>query len=150
VKRYVVDSNLYIEAIRDSRTAPALAEFVVAYAPNLLLHAIVAQELTAGATSTRSRRQLERELLQPFERRGRLVVPTYAAWKRSGEIIAELIARGDLSVGGVPRSFPNDALIAASCREAGVTLITRNRADFDRIRKVEPVGIQAPWPRKSP
>jgi predicted nucleic acid-binding protein len=149
VKRYVVDSNLYIEAIRDSRAAPAFAEFAVAYAPNLLLHAVVAQELTAGATSTRSRRQLERELLQPLERRGRLLVPTYAAWKRSGEVIAELIARGDLSPGGIPRSFPNDVLIAASCREAGIILITRNRADFERIRRVEPVEIAAPWPRKS-
>jgi predicted nucleic acid-binding protein len=141
-----VDSNLYIEAVRDSQAAAGLAEFAVAYAPNLLLHAVVAQELSAGATSTGARRQLERELFNPLERRGRLVVPTYAAWKRSGEIIAELIARGDLSVGGVPRSFPNDALLAASCREAGIALITRNRADFERIRKVEPVEIVAPWP----
>jgi len=148
VKRYVVDSNLYIEAIRDPRAAAGLAEFAVAYAPNLLLHAVVAQELIAGATSASSRRRLERELLDPLERRGRLVVPTYAAWKRSGEIIAELIGRGDLSVGGIPRSFPNDAVIAASCREAGITLITRNRTDFDRIRKVEQVEIAPPWPRK--
>jgi predicted nucleic acid-binding protein len=40
----------------------------------------------------------------------------------------------------------NDALLAASCREAGVVLVTRNLADFQRIAQVEPVRFQEPWP----
>ena len=148
MKRYVVDSNLYIQAIRDRRAAAALAEFSVSYAPNLLLHAVVVQELIAGAINHQARRRLERNLITPLERRGRLLVPTYRAWKRAGEIIAALIQRRHLSVSGVPRSFPNDALIAASCRELGVTLITQNEADFEKISLVEPIEFVTDWPRK--
>jgi predicted nucleic acid-binding protein len=148
LKRYVVDSNLYIQAIRERRAAAALAEFSVIYAPNLLLHAVVVQELLAGAINQQARSRLERNLITPLERRGRLLVPTYRAWKRAGEIIAALIQRRQLSVSGVPRSFPNDALIAASCREHGVTLITHNQADFEKISLVEPIDFIIDWPRK--
>jgi predicted nucleic acid-binding protein len=73
-------------------------------------------------------------------------VPSYRAWKRAGDIIATLIRRRHLSASGVPRSFPNDALIAASCREQGVTLITNNRTDFERISPVEPLDFITDWP----
>jgi predicted nucleic acid-binding protein len=150
LKRYVVDSNLYIQAIRDRPAAAALAEFSVSYAPYLLLHAVVVQELMAGAINQQARSRLERNLITPLERRGRLLVPTYRAWKRAGEIIATLIQRRHLSVTGVPRSFPNDALIAASCREQGMTLITENESDFAKISLVEPVDFVTDWPRKHP
>ena len=145
--RFVLDSNLYIEAIRDRSKAAALSEFTAVSLPRLLLHAVVVQELLAGAISTTSRRAVDRDLVQPFERRGRLLTPSYGAWRRSGEIVAALIERGEPSTGGVPRSFLNDAVIAASCREAGVTLITRNQRDFERIREVDGLSFVDPWPR---
>ncbi|HYT72074.1 MAG TPA: hypothetical protein VEK78_11880, partial [Gemmatimonadales bacterium] len=41
----------------------------------------------------------------------------------------------------------NDCLIAASTREHGFVLVTRNTAYFARIRQVEPgVAYEAPWP----
>ena len=146
MRRFVLDSNLYIEAARDPTKASALAEFTMASLPRIMLHAVVVQEILAGAVSEGARRDIYRDLVRPFERRRRLLTPGYASWRRSGEIVAALIDQGELTVGGIPRSFMNDALLAASCREEGVVVITRNRRDFARIRLVEPVQFEDPWP----
>lgn len=143
--RYVLDSNLYIEAARDREKADEFAEFVSAVLPYLHLHAIVVQELLAGATSKRWHREIQEGLVPPFERRGRVVVPTFRAWKRSGEIVAELLRRGRLSKAGARPLFLSDVLLTASCREAGVILLTRNELDFARIAEVEPVRFGVPW-----
>lgn len=44
------------------------------------------------------------------------------------------------------RAFANDVLIAASCREVGATLVTRNHRDFERVRKVIAFRFVPPWP----
>lgn len=144
--RFVLDSNLYIEAARDAGKAEELDGFVQSFAPFLYLHAIVAQELLAGATSEASRRVARRWMIDPFERRNRLIVPDFGTWMRSGEIVSDLIAKKLLSPGGVPPSFRNDALMAASCRREGLTLVTRNLKDFARISRVEPFRFVAAWP----
>jgi len=146
VTRFVLDSNLYIEAIRDQTKAAALAEFTIASLTHVVLHAVVVQELLAGAVSELARRDVYRDLIRPFERRGRILTPSYQAWRRSGEMVATLIEQGELTVGGVPRSFTNDAVLAASCREEGLTLITRNRRDFERIQRLERFRFVDPWP----
>jgi len=146
VRRYVLDTQLYIEAARDLEKAQALAKFSVAFLPSLFLHAVVVQEILAGAVSKKRRREVERGLVDPFERRGRVVVPGYRAWKRSGEIVADLVARGELSPGGLRRSFMNDVLLAASCRESGLILITRNVGDFELIATEESLRFMKPWP----
>ncbi len=148
MKRYVLDTNVFIDAMRDRGKAEELEAFSSAFLPFLHLHAVVAQELLAGAVTPRWRREIEAALIDPFERRGRVVVPSLAAWKRSGEIVSELVARKSLTAGGVPRSFLNDALLAASCREQGLTLVTRNRSDFALIATLEPVDWTEPWPRR--
>lgn len=146
--RYVLDTNLFIEAARDRAKAEELKAFSSAFLPFLHFHAVVAQELLAGAVTARWRRDLADLIVGPYQRRGRVVVPTFAAWRRSGEIVAELVQAHLLAVGvgGVARSFANDALIAASCREEGFTLITRNVTDFDLIARVEPFRFLPPWP----
>lgn len=145
---YILDSSLYIEASRDADRAAQLAEFSVRFLPRIFLHGVVVQELLAGAANAAARRTVERELVRPFQRRGRLLVPSFAAWQRSGEIVGRLVEKRRLSRTGVPRSFLNDTLIAASCREHGVTVITRNQRDFEKIREVVAFGFDAPWPEK--
>jgi predicted nucleic acid-binding protein len=146
VTRFVLDSNLYIEAARDPTKASALAEFSLGSLPRILLHAVVVQEVLAGAVNESARRAIYRDLVRPFERRRRLLTPSYGSWRRSGEMVASMVDRGLLTAGGIPRSFMNDALIAASCREEGVVLITRNRRDFERIQLVESFQFEDPWP----
>ncbi|MFW6200827.1 MAG: type II toxin-antitoxin system VapC family toxin, partial [Gemmatimonadota bacterium] len=112
----------------------------------LHLHAVVAQELLAGALGREGRRRIHDWLIEPFDRRDRVVVPDRRAWSRSGEMISELVELGDLGPGGFSRSFTNDALIAASLREVGAILITRNVRDFTLLSRVESFSFEAPWP----
>jgi len=149
VRKYVLDTNLYIAADRDLEEAEELISFYSAFLPSTYLHAVVAQELLLGAVDARRGRLIRDSYITPFEARGRLINPTYHAWTRSGEVIAALVQRKAISPGGFRRSFLNDVLLAASCREAGATLITRNLSDFERIRRVEPFDLMPPWPTPS-
>ena len=140
---HVLDTHLYIEAIRSEKGKVALGEFHQAFAPYLHLSAVVAQELRAGVSGADGAR-LESGLFAAYERRGRLIAPSYSAWKESGRVLGELVAPAARR--SVTRSFVNDVLLAMSCREAGAVLVTANWADFARIAKVRPFDFVAPWP----
>ena len=148
MRRYVLDTNIFIAAARDRRKAEELSAFSSAFLPRLHLHAVVVQELLAGATSPASRREIERGLIVPYQRRGRILAPSFKAWMRSGEIVAELIEGGRISPTGIRRSFLNDVLLAASCREEGVVVVTGNTKDFELISELEPAQFVAPWPKR--
>lgn len=142
----VLDTNLYVEAARDPMKAQELARFSSTALPFLHLHAVVAQELLAGARGADGRKRIHAWLIRPFERRDRVLVPLWRAWRRAGEMLSELVERGTVSPGGFSRSFMNDALIAASLREHGAVLVTRNTSDFARLAEVESFAFEAPWP----
>jgi len=142
-RRYIVDTNLYIDAMRSDEGNAALVAFHAAYAPFEHLSAVVVQELRAGVRGREAAR-LETAIVAPFERRGRLVTPSYAAWKESGRVLAELVAPTAWS--SVSRSFVNDVLLAMSCRESGMVLVTNNLRDCMRIAAVRPFDFEAPWP----
>ncbi len=145
--KYVLDTNIFVQADRDQTWAEQLVAFYAAFLPVTFLHAVVVQELLLGAVNARRGRALYEGYVAPFEARGRVVTPSYASWRRSGEVVAALVQRRRLSPGGFGRSFLNDVLLAVSCREAGVVLITTNVSDFSRIRAVEPFRFEPPWPR---
>jgi predicted nucleic acid-binding protein len=146
MSKFVFDTNLYINADHDARWAGELERFASDHMPQLHLSAVVAQELLAGATTPDRAKAVRVHYIEPFERRGRLITPTYSAWKRAGQIMAKLVDRKLMSPGAFGRSFVNDCLLAASCQERGATLITLNTRDFELIRNVEPVNVAAPWP----
>ena len=148
MRKYVLDTNIYVTAARETSFGTELGQFVGSFLPQIYLHAVVVQELLRGAITEDAQKTIAREIVQPFERRGRILTPTYAAWKRSGEIVAELVNARVITAGGLPGSFMNDVLLGASCRGSGVTLVTLNGLDFERIRKVEPLEYVEPWPRK--
>jgi predicted nucleic acid-binding protein len=147
VTRYVLDTNVFVHAERDPVWAEALVTFYEAFLPVTFLHAVVVQELLLGAVDARRGRALYEGYVAPFETRGRIVTPSSANWRRSGEVVAALVQRRRLSPGGFRRSFLNDVLLAVSCRAQGVVLITTNTADFKLIRTVEPFRFAEPWPR---
>jgi tRNA(Ile)-lysidine synthetase-like protein len=109
------------------------------------LAAVVAQELLAGVRG-RAAATLEHAILEPFERRRRVLLPSYQAWKETGAVLAALVASGSARWPNVCRSLVNDVLLAMSCREAGVVLVTLNTRDFARIAEVRPFDFVAPWP----
>ncbi len=142
-RRYTVDTNLYVDALRTADGNAALRAFHAAYAPFEHLSAVVVQELRAGVRG-RAAAKLESAIIAPFERRGRLIAPSYTAWKESGRVLAELI--GPMDWREVSRSFVNDVLLAMSCRESGVVLVTNNVRDCARIADVRPFDFVPPWP----
>jgi len=138
---FALDTHLYIDAQRTDDGAAALESFLAARTAFVTLSAVVAQELRTGARKPGVVDWVEQEILGPYERRGRLIVPTYWAWKEAGRILSRLL--GDAPP---PRSFVNDVLLAMSCREAGVVLVTANLRDFERIANVRKFDFVAPWP----
>jgi predicted nucleic acid-binding protein len=149
VTKFTLDTNLYIRAYRSEADRERLNDFLQENTPRIHLHAVVLQELMLGARSQAHAREVHRAVGIPFEQVGRVVTPSRRAWRRAAELVAAMVERRSISRGGYTASFLNDVLIAASCREAEVTLITANTADFERIREVEPFGFAAPWPSGS-
>ena len=142
-RRFAIDTNLYIDALRSETGKVALNAFHAAFAPFVHLSAVVVQELRAGARG-RAIVPLETMIVAPFERRDRVFAPSYAAWKESGRVLAEIL--GPSNWPSVTRSFVNDTLLAMSCREAGMVLVTSNVNDFQRIAAVRDFDFVSPWP----
>jgi predicted nucleic acid-binding protein len=110
------------------------------------LSAVVMQELAAGARTADAAREMQRGIFEPFERRQRVFAPSSAAFVESGRVLAAIAARDRWQLLDQKPSLLNDALIAASCRERGITLITRD-GDFKRLAQfVKGFRYAAPWP----
>lgn len=145
-RKYVLDSNLFIHAFRDETANAELQRFHQLFAPFEYLSAVVAQELRAGTRSPADRLSLERRVLDVFARRERVVTPSLRAWHESGNVLAELARLEGLDVSRISNSFGNDVLLALSCGEAGLVLVTDNLRDFERIDRVAPFEFTGPWP----
>ena len=145
-RRYVLDTNLFIQGFRDASANAKLQRFHLLFAPFEYLSIIVAQELLAGARTSTDRVRLHRHILSVYARRRRIVTPSAKAWERSGEVLADLARREGLELRRVSKAFGNDILLALSCREAGLVLVTDNTRDFERIARVAAFEFSAPWP----
>ena len=144
--RYTLDTNLYIDAARDPGHRAALAGFSEAFAPWLYLSGVVAQELRAGVRPPEARR-LEREVLGPFLRRGRVFAPGYAEWLEAGDVMRRFAAAHGPSVADMSKSLVNDVHLALACRAHGIRLVTRNARDFVRLAALLPgFAFDPPWP----
>lgn len=147
-RKYTLDTQLFIRAFRTEAANLELQAFHTVFAPFEYLTAVVAQELRAGATTTQAEK-LQSNVLAPFERRARVLTPSDAAWKQTGEILARLAEIEGLELRAVSRGFVNDVFLAVTCRESGVTLVTENTKDFARIESVFPFEFVSPWPTPS-
>ena len=146
VRKFVLDTNCFVDASRSDDDAAAFADFCARAAPGLYLSTVVAAELRAGAGSPRDRRTLERHILSPYVRRGRVLNPSPAAWDALGTTLAALVERDGLVLREVRRSFVFDILIARSCRQIGATLVSRNSTDLSRIASVFSFDFVRPYP----
>ena len=130
---YALDTNVYIRALRNGDRISALKRFLLKTGTRVRLSAVVALELRAGARTT-AQTQTVSDLVASYESRGRVIVPSLAAYVESGRVLATLGAQGgvDVSRSG---SLVNDVLIATSCREAQVQLVTENSRDFAMLQR---------------
>jgi predicted nucleic acid-binding protein len=145
LRKYVLDTNCFIDATHDSSARIAFESFCVQAAPGLHLSAVVAAELRAGAGASLS--TLERVVLAPYTRRGRLLTPSAGSWEALGTTLASLVARDGLVLSQMRRSFVFDILVAHSCREAGAILVSSNTRDLERIARVFAFDFVAPYPK---
>jgi predicted nucleic acid-binding protein len=145
-RKYVLDTQLFIDAFRDPIANEVLQRFHRACSPFEYLSVVVAQELRAGVRRERDRKALERNVLSVFERSGRTFAPSASAWHRSGDLLSDMAREEGFEIGRVSKSFANDVLLALSCREAGCVLVTENERDFQRIRRHVSFDYVRPWP----
>jgi predicted nucleic acid-binding protein len=147
VKKYVLDTNVYIRAFRNPLTQGAdLERFQDAWMPVTYLSSVVYHELRVGANTPAMARDLSRRLASTFIRRNRIVVPTHETWIRAAEVISKIAKYDGLDRTSVPKGFTHDVLIAISCRENGCTLVTENARDFRRIQMRMKFEFVEPWP----
>ena len=146
VRKYVFDTNCFIDAGRDPVAQEAFRRFAEEAAPGLYLSAVVAAELRMGAVHAEARRTLENLVLVPYQRRGRVLTPSARSWEVLGTVLGTLALREGLPVGRTRRSFMFDILVAQSCREAGAVLVSGNTRDMARIAKITPFEWVAPYP----
>jgi len=144
--KYVVDTQLFINAFRDRAANEALQQFHRGFAPFEYLSVVVAQELRAGVRQSTGGNALESHVLSVFEHASRIITPSANAWHRSGDLLAAMVKQEGLELARVSKAFANDILLAVSCREAGCVLITENVRDFSRIRRFIAFEFVAPWP----
>ena len=130
--KYALDTNVYVDCFRNVAAGQALKYFLATHLMRTYMLAVVVQELRAGTSTGEQIKALESGVLAPFERRNRIMSPSSRAFQESGRILAQLAVKDKLDLVKVAPSFPNDTLIAASCRELGIILITRD-VDFKRI-----------------
>lgn len=145
-RKYALDTNIFIRSFRDDAANAAIQRFHRISGPFEYLSSVVVQELRAGVVSPRAGRSLERHVLQPFRRRDRIFTPSATAWEQAGDILAALRNADGVDLKRMPHSFANDILLAASCRETGVVLVTENTRDFARIQKHIRFEFTGPWP----
>jgi predicted nucleic acid-binding protein len=146
MRKYVLDTNLYIGAIRDAEKEQELGMFLERNTPITYMSAVVMQELRAGAVTDAQARALQEGIFGPFERRNRVAGPSPGAFKDCGRILANLFRHDGVPYRERPRSLVNDILIAITCRENGFTLVTTD-GDFKTIRPhVRGFTHVPPWP----
>ncbi len=143
---FLLDTNVYIDSFNDAAFAEGFRAFHEAELPRIVLSAVVLFELLVGAQTPKKAEALRRGLVEPFAARRRLHAPTRPTWERAAEVDRRLRSRGGLEASLAQRRFANDILIAASAREIGATIVTRNRNDFALLAPILRVRVVAPWP----
>lgn len=130
---FALDTNVYIRALRDRDRFAQLKRFLLKAGTRLRLSSVVALELRAGARVPAQERAVS-DLVALYGTRGRVIVPSLAAFVEGGRVLAALGAQEgvDISRAG---SLVGDVLIATSCREAAVRLVTENVRDFAAVQR---------------
>ncbi len=90
-------------------------------------------------------RLLEKQFLTRFTQRGRLLAPSADGWLESGRVLRTLVEEEGIELARVSNAFGNDVLLAVTCREHGVCVVTENVRNFTRIRRHLRFEFAAPW-----
>ena len=128
-EKVVFDTNIYIDVFNRGLHQEEINGFQkIMYLAHPVLH-----ELWMGAKGKKEIRHLE-QFSARFIRLKRLIIPEPATQIRIGKVCHMLYTSGKLNP-KQPRIY-NDICIALLARQIGASLVTKNEADFEKIRKV--------------
>ena len=130
---FALDTNVYIRALRDRDRLVQLKRFLLATGTRLRLSAVVALELRAGARLATQERAVT-DLIASYSTRDLILVPSRTAYEEGGRVLSALGSREGVDVSRAG-SLVGDVLIATSCREATVKLVTENVPDFAAVQR---------------
>jgi predicted nucleic acid-binding protein len=130
---YALDANVYIRALRNRDRLTQLKRFLLRAGLRVRVNAVVALELQAGAR-TRPQERAVNDLLTSYVERERVIVPSFEAYAQGGRVLSALAVREGIDVSRAG-SLVNDVMIATSCREAGVKLVTENVEHFAAVQR---------------
>jgi predicted nucleic acid-binding protein len=138
--RYVLDTNVYLEACRSEGRKSQFRQTFFPLLPVTFLASVVAYELNVNARNGHTRTLLQ-EFIGPMERTGRFVSPTFSDWVDAAAIVTaiETKARGWRSK--LPFLL-NDILIALCARRIGAVIVTYNKDDFQLIRRYKDFSLR--------
>ncbi|PYN42852.1 MAG: hypothetical protein DME00_28170 [Candidatus Rokuibacteriota bacterium] len=138
--RWVVfDTNVYVAALREGIDGAAFAR-IRDRTPRTFLASVVSAELRAGAVD-RVGRLAVRELVEQFDRLGRIVTPDARSWNLAGDALGN-IRRREPALRAKVTSLWNDALIALSARQIGASVVTGNVRDFELLHRFMPLDLE--------
>lgn len=138
------DTSIYITALRIGNDAALGLRRIAGGAP-IWLSSVVLEELYAGV-GARNRRVVQR-LERDFHRARRILIPNLTGWTQTGKVLALLAARYDYEQIGKGR-LTNDVLIAMGAWRLGITVLTGNARDFEKLTEFRPFRwrIEDPTP----
>ena len=125
--RVTYDTNIFIE-------------YQPTYFPQgFVISAVVIQELAAGARDKSRLKQLD-GIRRKYEKQDALLVPTSEDWWFAGKVLNSLyrvVQRhgADAEPTKEQMRIVRDVLIARTAKRTGVTLVTKNLSDFERIQQ---------------
>jgi predicted nucleic acid-binding protein len=129
------DTSIYIAALRKGdasilslRRAARSGE---TQTRPLWLSIVVLEELYAGAIDSKALKAFQ-HLERDFAKAGRLIVPARREWSLAGQVLCRLGMKYGFDQIGKARLI-NDALIAMSAANHGLTILTNNPGDYRRF-----------------
>ena len=142
---FAIDTNVYIQALRDREELHRLKQFLRRAGSRVALAGVVAMDLRAGARTDAQESALE-ALLEAYAHRTRAFGTSFEAQWQAGRVLAT-VACTEYRGRSIAPHFINDAVLAASCRENRTVLITHNTRDFTTIqRHLRGFRFIKPWP----
>jgi tRNA(fMet)-specific endonuclease VapC len=121
--RYMLDTKICIYALK--HRPPAVRDAFEANSTHLCTSAVVLAELLYGAEKS-ARPVANRDTVEAFAARLEVLAFDHAAADHYGRLRADLEARGQ-------PIRPYELMIAAHARSAGLTLVSNNTREFERV-----------------
>lgn len=145
--RYVLDTQHFIDLLRDRPAADGVLRFVRDFVAALDFHALVGAELLFGARGRREPTAIRQRLIDRFKPH-RIIALDAGDLLAAGDVIRDMAEEWGPTPELERRGFWNDVLIAVSCRRRGVVLLSRD-PDHRRIAPFVGHSFSATFPSRN-